>query len=221
VSSLAAVIFDFDGIVLDSETPEYESHRRIYERCGVALTVDEWCGVVGVWSEGHDERWFARLCSQSALAPTREAYFAERQRIFEEVVPDGPMRGVHELLTMLRQAAIPAAIASSAPADWVVGAVERLGIGPLFDAVVTGDQVARRKPAPDVYLAAALRLGVDPRRSIAIEDSGPGIAAARAAGMKAVAIPHWLTEGHDLSGADLTVAHAGELSLGRLGALLP
>ena len=90
----------------------------------------------------------------------------------------------------------------------------------MFDAVVAGDQVKHRKPAPDVYLAAALELGVDPRRSIAIEDSGPGIAAARAAGMKAVAIPHWLTARHDLSGADLTVTDAGQLSLDRLEALI-
>jgi HAD superfamily hydrolase (TIGR01509 family) len=219
VSSLAAVIFDFDGIVLDSETPEYESHRRIYQRCGVMLTVEEWCGVIGTWSEGHDEQWFTRLCAQSADAPARDAYFAERRRIFEEIVPADPMRGVHALLTILREARIPAAIASSAPARWVVGAVERLGIAPLFDAIVTGDQVEHRKPAPDVYLAAARRLGVEPQRSIAIEDSGPGIAAARAAGMKAVAIPHWLTARHDLSGADLTVAHAGELTLDRLAAL--
>jgi beta-phosphoglucomutase-like phosphatase (HAD superfamily) len=84
---------------------------------------------------------------------------------------------------------------------------------------VTGDQVARRKPAPDVYLEAARRLGVEPARAIAIEDSAPGIAAARAAGMKAIAIPHWLTERHDLGSADLTVAHAGELTLDRLAAL--
>ena len=64
----AAVIFDFDGIVLDSETPEYESHRRIYERCGVMLTVDEWCGVIGTWSEGHDEQWFRRFSRASAAA---------------------------------------------------------------------------------------------------------------------------------------------------------
>lgn len=64
------------------------------------------------------------------------------------------------------------------------------------------------KPAPDVYLEAARRLRVDPARSIAIEDSGPGIAAAKAAGMKVVAIPHWLTERHDLSAADLRVTHA-------------
>ena len=220
MSPIAAVIFDFDGIVLDSETPEYESHRRIYERCGVTLTVDEWCGVIGTWSEGHDEQWFARLCERSPDAPAREAYVAERRRIFEAIVPADPMRGVPELLASLRDAGVPVAIASSAPARWVVGAVERLGIRPFFDAVVTGDEVDHRKPAPDVYLEAARRLGVDPLRSVAIEDSAPGIAAARAAGMKAVAIPHWLTASHDLAAADLTVKHAGELTLDRLAALL-
>ena len=219
MSCPAAVIFDFDGIVLDSETPEYESHRRIYERCGVTLTVDEWCGVIGTWSENHDEQWFKRLAAQAAGAPGRDAYFAERKRIFEEVVPAAPMRGVLELLTTLNEAGIPIAIASSAPARWVVGAVERLGIRPMFGAVVTGDEVERRKPAPDVYLEAARRLGVDPMRSIAIEDSGPGITAALAAGMKTVAIPHWLTERHDLTGAHLHVTHAGELTLDRLAAL--
>jgi HAD superfamily hydrolase (TIGR01509 family) len=215
----AAVIFDFDGIVLDSETPEYESHRRIYERCGVELSVDEWCGVIGTWSEGHDDQWFKRLCARSEDPPSRDTYFADRRRIFDEIVPTNPMSGIRALLVMLRDAQVPTAIASSAPARWVVGAVERLGIGPLFDAVVTGDQVARRKPAPDVYLEAALRLGVEPRRCVAVEDSSPGIAAARAAGMKAIAIPHWLTERHDLSAADLTVAHAGELTVDRLATL--
>jgi HAD superfamily hydrolase (TIGR01509 family) len=215
----AAVIFDFDGIVLDSETPEFESHRRIYERCGVTLTVDEWCGVIGTWSEGHDEQWFRRLCAQSSGVPGREAYFAERRQIFEAIVPAAPMRGVRELLVQLREAGVAAAIASSAPARWVVGAVDRLGIRPLFDAVVTGDEVARRKPAPDVYLEAARRLGVDPARSVAIEDSEPGITAACAAGMKVIAIPHWLTQRHDLSAAHLTVAHAGELTVERLTSL--
>jgi putative hydrolase of the HAD superfamily len=215
----AAVIFDFDGIVLDSETPEFESHRRIYERCGVTLTVDEWCDVIGTWSEGHDEQWFRRLCAQSSGAPGREAYFAERRQIFEAIVPAAPMRGVHELLVQLRDAGVMAAIASSAPARWVVGAVDRLGIRPLFDAVVTGDEVAHRKPAPDVYLEAARRLGVDPARSVAIEDSEPGIAAACAAGMKVIAIPHWLTARHDLSAAHLTVAHASELTVERLTSL--
>jgi HAD superfamily hydrolase (TIGR01509 family) len=220
VSVLAAVVFDFDGIILDSETSDFESHRRIYERCGVALTADEWCDQIGLWAEGHDERWFLQLRARSSHAPERAAYHAERRRIFDEVVSGAPMRGIRELLTELAAAGVPSAIASTSPASWVVPETERIGVRSLFGAIVTGDEVARRKPAPDVYLEAARRLGVDPARSIAIEDSGPGIAAGRAAGMKTVAIPHRLTERHDLSGADLRVAHAGELTLARLALLL-
>ena len=220
MSELAAVVFDFDGILIDSETPEYESHRRIFERCGVALTTDEWCDQIGVWTEGHDERWFRELRARSNDAPDHDAYHAEKRRIFDEVVPAEPMRGIGELLAAIRGAGIPVAIASSSPASWVARGAESLGIRPFFHAMVSGDDVARRKPAPDVYLEAARQLGVDPTRTVAIEDSGPGIAAARAAGMKVVAIPHWLTAKHDLSGADLRVSHAGELTMARLEALL-
>jgi HAD superfamily hydrolase (TIGR01509 family) len=216
---LAAVIFDFDGVVLDSETPEYESHREIYRRCGVELTEDEWCGLIGTWSEGHDERWVAQLAARAADAPSREEYHAERRRLFTDLLPKEPMRGIRDLLTSLTDRGVPRAIASSAPSRWVVPAVEQIGMSSFFGAIVAGDTVAHRKPAPDVYLEAARRLGVDPARSIAIEDSGPGIAAARAAGMKTVAIPHRLTARHDLTRADLTVAHAGELTLARLEAL--
>jgi putative hydrolase of the HAD superfamily len=219
VTDLAAVVFDFDGVLIDSETPEYESHRRIFERCGIVLTTDEWCDQIGAWAEGHDERWFKELCARSANAPDRDAYHAEKRRIFDEVAPVEPMRGVGALLAEIRDAGIPAAIASSSPASWVMRASERLGIRAFFQAIVSGDDVTRRKPAPDVYLEAARRLGVDPMRAVAIEDSGPGIAAAHAAGMKTVAIPHWLTAKHDLSRADLRVAHAGELTLARLEAL--
>jgi HAD superfamily hydrolase (TIGR01509 family) len=215
----SAVIFDFDGIVIDSETPEFESHRRIYERCGVTLTVEEWCDVIGLWSDGNDERWFRQLCERSSSAPTHDAYHAEKRQVFDHLVSREPMRGIRDLLATLADAGVPMAIASSSPARWVVPAAERIGVRSWFGAIVTGDQVARRKPAPDVYLEAARRLRVDPAQSIAVEDSGPGLAAARAAGMKTVAIPHWLTERHDLSGADLTVAHAGELTLMRLATL--
>src|SRR6185503_10493450 len=123
---LEAVVFDFDGIIIDSETPEFESHRRIFERCGVTLTADEWCHQIGVWTAGHDERWFLELCARSSSAPDRAAYHAERSRVFDEVVPDTPMRGIRELLAQLTEAGIPAAIASSSPASWVVRATGRL-----------------------------------------------------------------------------------------------
>src|SRR3954470_4655496 len=115
MTELSAVVFDFDGIVIDSETPEYESHRRIFERCGVALTIDEWCDQVGMWSEGHDERWFRELCARSPQAPDHDSYHAEKRRIFDAVLAKTPMRGIAPLLAALAAAGIPAAIASSSP----------------------------------------------------------------------------------------------------------
>jgi HAD superfamily hydrolase (TIGR01509 family) len=212
-SSLAAVIFDFDGVVLDSETPEYESHRRIFERCGAPLTPEEWCGHIGVWTEEHHERWHARLRARSPQAPDWPSFAAEQRRLFEELVPPTPMHGIFELLDALIVRGVPTAIASAAPARWVVAAAERLGVRDRFQAIVAGDEVIHRKPAPDVYLEAVRRLGADPARSVAIEDSAPGIASARAAGLKTIAIPHWLTTRHDLAAADLRVGDAGELTV--------
>ena len=216
----AAVIFDFDGVILDSETPAYESHRRVYEQCGVQLTPAEWCLQIGTWSAGLGDRWHKTLCERSARPLDRATFEHERQRIFQELVPREPMRGILELIGALEAAGIPRAIASSGPARWVLTAVDDLGLAPRFGVVITGDDVVERKPAPDAYLAAVRLLGVDAARSIAIEDSGPGIVAARVAGLKAIAIPHWLTATHDLSGADLHAAHAGELTLARLATLL-
>jgi HAD superfamily hydrolase (TIGR01509 family) len=210
---LAAVVFDFDGVILDSETAEFESHRLIYEQCGAALTPEEWCDQIGVWTEGHEHVWSDRLRERTGRAPDAETFKAEQSRLFHEIVPQEPMRGIRELLDALTEAGLPTAIASTSPARWVIPAVERIGLRNRFQTIVTAGDVERRKPAPDVYLEATRRLSVDPRRAVAIEDSGPGIAAATAAGLKTVAIPHWLTESHDLGPATLRVAHAGELTL--------
>ena len=129
------------------------------------------------------------------------------------------MQGIRELLDALDQAEVPVAIASTSPASWVIPASERIGLRERFKVIVTGDQVLRRKPAPDLYLEATRRLGVDPLRSVALEDSAPGIRAACAAGLKTIAIRHSLTERHDMTAADLCVAHAGELTLVRLANL--
>ena len=220
MSQLAAVVFDFDGIIMDSETSEFESHRRVFEHYGASLTTAEWCHQIGIWNDAQDERWFRELCRRCSTAPDERTFLAEKHRIFDEVAPRTPMRGVRELVAQLTAARIPAAIASSSSAAWVESAVDRIGMAKQFAAIVTGDDVARRKPAPDVYLEAARRLGIEPTRAVAIEDSAPGITAARAAGLATVAIPHWLTEGHDVSGADLRVAHAGELTPARLAALV-
>jgi putative hydrolase of the HAD superfamily len=209
-----AVIFDFDGTILDSETAEFHSHRRLFEDWGTTLGEDEWCEGIGILKP--ETHWFDRLCERAADPPDFGRFQQLTRAYFREHLSTEPMPGVSALLGALIAAGIPRAIASGAPSDWVLRGLESVGLQGSFDAVVTSDQVARGKPAPDVYLEAARRMGVDAVRCVAIEDSGPGLASARAAGMRTVVIPHALTRLHDLSGADMRVKSAADLSLDTL-----
>jgi HAD superfamily hydrolase (TIGR01509 family) len=213
-----AIIFDFDGVIVDSETPEFESHRHIFAQHDLELTRDEWCRCVGLWKAVD---WFQELTARGATGLSEEAFLAEKRRLSRSFLRMEPLPGIAALLEALTTHAVPTAVASTSPATWVLEAAVALGVHDRFRAFVTGDQVQRRKPAPDVYLAAADRLGVPPARCVAIEDTGPGLAAALAAGMRAVVIPHWLTETHDFGGAHLRVGSAAELTVARLRALMP
>jgi putative hydrolase of the HAD superfamily len=214
-----AVIFDFDGTILDSESAEYASHRRICAEFGVDLTEDEWCTCIG--RVHPEEHWWEWLVARAPAAPDYPA-FRERTRFyFAELVRMEPMTGISALIADLQARGVPRAIASAASGRWVVDALERLRLTTSFDAVVTRDHVARPKPAPDVYLEAARRLGVAPERAVALEDSGPGLAAARAAGLRTIAIPHPLNRRvHDFRGADVEVASAADLSVEMLRRLV-
>lgn len=218
VVPMFGVIFDFDGTILDSETAEYESHRRCCAEYGVELSEDEWCTGIGIVQP--DTHWFDWLCARAASPPSLERFHETTRAYFRAHVSMQPMPGIAELIDVLASAGVPRAVGSTASSRWVLTALDDLRLTGRFTAIVTGDQVERGKPAPDVYLEAARRLGLDPRHCVAIEDSGPGVAAAKAAGMKTVAIPHPLSRRHDLSGADLYAASASELSLDRLRALV-
>ena len=208
-----AVIFDFDGVILDSETPEFEAHRQIFASHGLDLTSEEWCTCVGLWQAIN---WFDVLTRRGETTHSRETFLAEKRRIAREVLRMESLPGIRTLLDELRARGIPLAVASTSPARWVLPAADALGIRQYFHEIVTGDDVEHRKPAPDVYLLAAARLGVSPTRCIAIEDTRPGLLAAKAAGMRVIVIPHWLTKTHDLSEGDLRVDSAVELDVGRL-----
>lgn len=213
-----AVIFDFDGTILDSETPEYESHRRFFADHGVHLPEEDWCDGVGIVMP--DAHWFDWLCERTVAPPTYERFRETTRRYFREHVRMEPMPGITALVGALVAAGIPRAIASTASSDWVRSAVDALGLAATFTAIVTGDQVERGKPEPDVYLEAARRLGLEPARCVAVEDSGSGVASARAAGMKTIAIPHPISRQHDFSGADLRLTSATDLTVEACRALI-
>ena len=212
-----AVVFDFDGLIVDSETPEFEAHRQIFAEHGVELTAEEWRGEVGIWSATRN--WFTKLGEIIGRPVDTVALREEKRRRFWQVIKMEPLPGVRALLDELHAAAVPLALASSSEAWWINRATAQLDVTRYFRAIVTGDDVTHRKPHPEGYLVAAHRLGVAPARCVAIEDSQFGLAAAKAAGMKAVAIPNWLTAEHDLDAADLRVTDATELSAAILAQL--
>jgi len=217
---LEAVILDFDGVILDSETPEYEAHRLLFEQSGGHLSIEDWTRQVGVWEEDDDQAWHGRLGAACPNPPTLEQFRIEKRRLFAEHLNMSVLPGIDVLLGSLADAHVPVAVASSSPARWVLGAVARLGIASRLQTIVTGDDVTNRKPAPDVYLEAIRRLGVRSAHTVAIEDSGPGLTAALAAGVKTVVVPHRLTAQHDLHAAHWRVASALEVTLERLRELI-
>jgi len=148
------------------------------------------------------------IAGQAGLGP--DEAFAGREAVFwrllgeQQALP--PMPGLHAALVRLAGAGLPLAVASSGTRTYVEHVLERLGVAGAFAAVVSGEEVASGKPAPDVYLLAAERLGAEPADCVAVEDAPHGIAAARAAGMRVVAVPHARTEALDLNRADVVVA---------------
>jgi HAD superfamily hydrolase (TIGR01509 family) len=214
MGDLGAVVFDFDGLIVDTETPIFEMCRAALEELGHDITVDRWATVVGL---GDADSW-AALCAAVGADLEREAYeevYRRQDRSWYDVVPVMP--GVVELLDSLRVAGVPTAVASSSPASWIERHLDRLGLLDRFDSVATEDRVGgRAKPLPDTYLLACRDLGVDPADAVALEDSANGIRAALAAGMAVVSVPSFITSHTDLSAAHHTVPSLTELTVDHL-----
>jgi HAD superfamily hydrolase (TIGR01509 family) len=206
-----AVIFDMDGLLVDTETCDYEAWRDLHAAHGVELTLGDFCnnaGLYGTW-----ERMYADLAAVSGLSA--DELQAVREPQFRSLVAEclRPSPELISLLGRLREHGVRRGIASSSDSDWVAYLLDGLGLRHEFGAVATGHDVEHRKPAPDVYLLAAERLDVDPRRCVALEDSSHGIQAARAAGMRVIAIPNSVSRHQDLTPADAHVEHFGDVTL--------
>jgi len=218
---IRALVFDFDGLILDTEEPVYRSWLEVYQAHGQDLPFERWVEIVGSTTarfhpQHHLEERLGRPLPQEVL---------ERRvvRRTELVLAKQLLPGVVELADEARRSGLLLGVASSSTAEWVKGHLDRLGILDRFDCVRCRDDVANAKPAPDLYLAVLDCLGVDPAHAVAIEDSPNGITAARRAGMRCVAIPNSITAKLDLSGADFVLASLADMApaalLARVGAL--
>jgi HAD superfamily hydrolase (TIGR01509 family) len=195
----AAVIFDNDGLTLDTEQAWTRAEAALFARYRRAFTDDdkrELIGSAGPAAAAKLERMLGREGDGPRL-------IAELHDLVMEEVPRGapPMPGARELVAALRERGVPVGLASNSPRAFVDLALEAAGMEDAFDVTVAGDEVSRHKPAPDGYLAAAAALAADPARCVALEDSNTGVAAAKAAGMFVIGVPSF--PGVVLDDADL------------------
>lgn len=198
----AAVFFDFDGTLLDTETTVLASWEKEYEHHGHVLDRRAWLDTVG--TEGRDR--YADLEEFVGQDFDLAAVQARRRAREAELVADLRLRaGVARCLDDIAAWRVLAAVVSSSPRDWVVGHLKRLQILDRFDAVITREDAARGKPHPDLYLTALARLGVASSQVVVVEDSYSGVAAAVAAGLAVIAVPNPVTADQDFSHAALVV----------------
>ncbi len=205
------VVFDFDGLILDTESPVYAAWAEVYRAHGRELPLSLWHSIIGRGRgafdpHAHLEKLLGRSLDRASIDHGRRARFLE-------LLDTEPRPGVRAWLRDARTHRLGLAVASSSGADWVGGNLRRLALADAFDALVTADDVSRTKPAPELYLRAARAIGVAPEEAIAVEDSPTGIEAAHAAGMFTVAVPGPMTTALDLSQADVEIGSLTDRSL--------
>lgn len=185
--SIDALIFDFDGTLLDTETLDFTVLSEQYRAHGSELAVARW--VMGLGTVGGFDA-YGELEQLASIVVDREALSNQhRQRYLELCAKQELLAGVRELLAEGQARGLKMAVASSSTRSWVEGWVTRHEIGHYFSCIRTRDDVQRVKPAPDLFLSAAACLGVEPQRCVVFEDSINGIRAASAAGMRCIATP--------------------------------
>lgn len=208
--SPSAVLFDFDGILVDTEWAIYQAWLTTFRNHGQELPLSLYTRCIGsdfdAWSpktylEDLTELGFDWLTMDS-----------ERQVAIQAALEkEGPIEGVVELLAKIREKGIPAAVVSSSSHNWVDGWIEKLGLGDFFTEIVCKGDAPRIKPAPDLYLGAASKLRVPSGECLVIEDSLNGLISAHSAGMKAWIVPNRVTAGLDFTQADKVLRDFKEL----------
>ncbi len=208
---IKAVLFDFDGIIIDSEWPIYESWKRVFEGEGQTLAVETYVQCIGsdfdTWSP---EKYLEELTGKEFDWPTINA---QRQVELEsDLVGVQPLPGVLDLFEKItNDGSMKLAIVSSSTHRWVDSWLEKLDLLRYTEEVVCRGDAPRIKPAPDLYLEAVKRFSLQPAECLVIEDSFNGIIAGKAAGCKTIAVPSRLTNCLDFSKADAVISSLTDL----------
>lgn len=211
---IKAVVFDFDGTVLDTEACAYDAICGIYREFGHELTLDLWSAAIGTRGGfdpyGDLEQRTGRVLDRVELE--------KRYRLAheEQIGRLQPLPGVLDRLKEARGLGLRIGMASASYGDWIKELLTRQGIRDYFEVICSADDVEKVKPDPALYRLAVESLGVKPEEAFAVEDSVNGLRAAKAAGLHAVAVPNTVTAAMDFALADLVVPGLDRISFADL-----
>ena len=209
---IEAIVFDFDGLIVDTETPEFDAWQEVFGSYGVRLERQKWERAIGRYSRDFDI--YGHLGELSGRRIEREVVRPRMRRRYLELIARNPiLPGVEDYLRSAKKMGLKLAVASSSTPDWAKGHLESRGLLHYFEFVLSAGDVANAKPDPELYTMAVGRLGVKPERALAIEDSAIGLTAAKAAGLWCVVVPNPMTEGMDFGAADLRLGSLADVSL--------
>ncbi len=209
---IKALVFDFDGLILDTESPDLIAWKNVYRFYGYELPLERYLLTVGT-----DQSAFkpgAHLCSLVGN-PSLIDEVSEKQKKFlgKYLTSSDLMPGVRNYLESAKLLGLKTSIASSSNDKWVCGNLSRLKCTHLFDTVITAGNKYPPKPDPTVYSIALESLGVYPRETMAFEDSLNGVSAAKQAGIYCVAVPNFVTANMDFSESNLRLVSLLSISL--------
>ena len=215
----SAVIWDVDGVLVDSYDAHFKSWQKIAGERGVSYTEEDFLSGFGKTSREHLKENFGANMSDDQLAEIE----AEKEALYRETVAEEfpAMPGARELIGALKGADFKIALATSGPAANLMLAVRLMKLQPFLSTVVSGADVTKGKPDPEVFLKAAKNCGVDPARCVVVEDSRFGVEAAKAAGMGCLGLLSTGHEASELEGADRVVESLEDLTPDDFRALLP
>ena len=209
---IQALVFDFDGLMIDTETPDFTSWQEIYQTYGGELTLEEWSVCIGKAEGDFDP--YAILEAQIGRTVERNSIRKQRRaRYVEMVEAQEPLPGVLDYLEAAQAAGFRIGMATSSSEGWALGHLQRLQIDHYFEVIHTAADVAHAKPDPALYRITAEALGIPPHQALALEDSQNGMLSAKGAGLYCAVVPNGMTEGLDFTGADVRLNSLADKSL--------
>lgn len=200
---IQAIIFDLDGVIVDSEPLQVESFNETLSQYAVTLTADDFKPLVGKTQP----EIFTLIKNRFGVSESTESLVARKREAYLRLVTTKieAMPGLYELVDWLKGLGIKTGIASSSPLEDIRAVLRCIYSDDVFDAILSAVGLPRGKPHPDVFLLTAKELGVSPSQCVVLEDSGMGVEAAKRATMMCIAMPNFFTSHHDFSAADFIV----------------